>query len=196
MTALRGTRTDFSLPHTQQWNFVLDFQCCESLLLELLIYQYISTFKPSLQIEKCQMRIRIIFFWLRQTRCSREGLSKGPPAFSISISGRAEILPPLLNFFFSLIYELILHYSLFPNFSQFCIFPLFPFFPTKFPCHWGAFSWFNFGMGGPGWRSSGRNLLGGALDLILVNSGSSCGWASSGTVKSVCLCGTPRWFHS
>lgn len=100
-------------------------------------------------------------------------------------------------FFFFLFMSL-----LFPFFQLFPIlhFFLIPFFFLQnFPVTvtaWGTFSWFNFGMGGPGWCSSGRNLLGGALDLILVNSGSSCGWASSGTVKSVCLCGTPQWFHS
>lgn len=136
------------------------------------------------------------FFLAEADSLQQGGIVQGSSCIFYQHFWKSRDSPTSAQFFFSLIYELILHYSLFPNFSQFCIFPLFPFFPTKFPCHWGAFSWFNFGMGGPGWRSSGRNLLGGALDLILVNSGSSCGWASSGTVKSVCLCGTPQWFHS
>lgn len=104
------------------------------------------------------MRIRIIICLAEaQTHCSREGLSKCPPAFSISISGGAEILPPLLNLpFFFLIYELFLHDSPFP---------------TEFPCRchclgdvflidlWAGWSRVKFQWENPPWRGSGFAAL-------------------------------------
>lgn len=69
--------------------------CCFG-IAHISIYFYILT--KFANKKNCQMRIRIIICLAEaQTHCSREGLSKCPPAFSISISGGAEILPPLLN---------------------------------------------------------------------------------------------------
>lgn len=152
-----------SSPSTQQWDFVLDFKSCESLLLELLIYQYISTFEPSLQIQKCQITIRASFVWLRYglTAARRDCpsvLLHFPSAFL-----EEQRFSHLCSIFMFLIYELILHYSLFPS---------------EFPYHWhclggvfltelwDAWSRVKFQWEKPPWRCSG---------LVLFNSGSSCG---------------------
>lgn len=134
-------------------------------IAHISIYFYILT--KFANKKKSQIKIRsIICLAEAQTHCSKEGLFKCPPAVSISISGGAQILLPLLKyFFFFLIYEFILHYFLFPS---------------AFPCHchclgdvflvqlWDGWSskWEK-----PPWRCSG---------FVLFHSGSSCGsgvWA-------------------